>query len=658
MAKEKAYKADNLVALEGLEAVRLRPGMYIGTTGSKGFHHLLWEIVDNAIDEASNNYADTVEVTINSDGSVSVYDNGRGIPVDKNKKLNMNGVEVVFTKLHAGGKFDNNEYKFSGGLHGVGSAVVNALSRWCTVEVFRDKKHYKEEFHSIEEDGHIKSGIIKKELEVVGVTKLRGTKITFLPDDRMFVKEKFDFDTVNNRLEELAYLNKGLTIKFTDKRRVDEEGVPFSVTYRFSGGISDYIRHLTEPKTLIEDRNKVVYLEKELDTFALEVAIQYTEYTAGEQIYSYVNNIPTGEGGTHETGLRTALTKCLGDYAKDRKLVKDKDAALTGEDLRAGLIAVLSIKMQNVQFEGQTKTKLGNPEAKTMVDSIVTQMLSAFLADKKNRTFADAIIKNAQLSAKEREAVKQAKIRQRNLNEKSGAGLIGKFCSCTGKDVKRNELFIVEGDSAGGTTKQARDRRYQAVLPLRGKPLNAEKTNINALYKNEEFLSLINALGADCGPSFKIENLKFDKVIILADADVDGYHIRSLLLTFFYRYMRKLISDGHVYIGMPPLYQVSKKDDKRYAYDDNELDKVVAEFKTGYKIQRYKGLGEMDADQLRETTLDPKDRTLMRVTLDDAAQAEYVVSVLMGEDVKSRRQFIYNHANFNKDDEFADKYGG
>lgn len=651
----KSYTADDLKALEGLAAVRKRPGMYIGTTGSKGFHHLLWEIVDNAIDEASNNYADTVEVTLHEDNSASVYDNGRGIPVDMNSTLKMNGVEIVFTKLHAGGKFDNNEYKFSGGLHGVGGAVVNALSRWLTVEVFRGKKHYIEEFNSEGEGDDIKSGKVKTPLKVLGQTKLRGSKITFLPDDRVFGGVKFDFDTVNNRLEELAYLNKGLTVKFTDERKTDEDGNPYSVTYLFNGGISDYIVHLNEPKNLISD--KVIYLEKELDNFALELAIQYTDYTAEELIYSYVNNIPTGEGGTHETGLKIALTKCFNEYARAKKLVKDKDANLTGDDYRAGLIAVLSIKMQNVQFEGQTKTKLGNPEAKTQVESIVNQTLSEFLSANKNKAFADAIVKNAVLSAKEREAVKQAKIRQRNLNEKSGAGLIGKFCSCTGKDVTKNELFIVEGDSAGGTTKQARDRRFQAVLPLRGKPLNAEKTNINALYKNEEFLSLINALGADCGPGFNVQNLKFDKVIILADADVDGYHIRSLLLTFFYRYMKRLITDGHVYIGMPPLYQISKKDDKRYAYDDNELDKIVAEFKIGYKIQRYKGLGEMDADQLRETTLDPQDRTLMRVTLEDAAQAEYVVSVLMGEDVKSRRQFIYNHANFNKDDEFADKYG-
>lgn len=650
------YNAKNLVALEGLDAVRLRPGMYIGTTGSKGMHHLLWEIVDNAIDEASNGYADAVEVTIHADNSISVYDNGRGIPVDVHPKLKITGVEMVFTRLHAGGKFDNAEYKFSGGLHGVGASVVNALSEWLTVDVYRNKRHYRQEFHSPEvSKGKIKSGIPKTPLQELESTKLRGSKITFLPDKRVFGRELYDFSTISERLKELAYLNRGIAITLIDERIVSEEGEVLKETYMYKGGIEDFLKHLNGAKTLLSP--KMIYLSGEADNFMLELAIQYTDYTASEVISSFVNNIPTPEGGTHETGLKSALTRCFNDYARDRKLLKEKDQNLLGDDFRAGMTAILSIKMQNIQFEGQTKTKLGNPEVKPIVEGIVVEELTKFLSQPKNKDIAEIIVKNAINSAKEREAVRQAKARQKSLNDKSGAVLIGKFAACSGRKPEENELFIVEGDSAGGSAKQGRDRRFQAILPLRGKIINSEKCNINKLFENEEIKTIINALGADCDPDFKIDNLKFHKVIILADADVDGYHIRSLLLTFFYRYMRPLLTHGHVYVGMPPLYKVSKKDDVRYAYDDGELDKIVEEMKSGYKIQRYKGLGEMNPDQLKETTLDPKRRTLMRVTLEDAAQAELMVSTLMGENAAARKEYIFANANFNKRDEFAEKYG-
>ena len=628
------YGADQIQILEGLEAVRKRPGMYIGSTSSRGLHHLVYEIVDNAVDEALAGFCKKIEVMINPDNSITVTDDGRGIPVGINHKAGIPAVEVVFTILHAGGKFGGGGYKVSGGLHGVGASVVNALSEWLEVQICREGKVYKQRY----ERGHV-----MYPLKEIGSCPLEqtGTRVDFLPDKEIFEDTVFDFETLKVRFREMAFLTRGLFISLTDLR----EEKPVKRDFHYEGGIKEFVSYLNRSKTpLYED---IIYCEGEKNGVQVEVAMQHNDsYT--ENSYGFVNNITTPEGGTHVVGFRNALTKIFNEYGRKNKLLKDSDQNLSGEDIREGLTAIISVKIEEPQFEGQTKQKLGNSEARTAVDNIVSTQLELFL--EQNPVVAKTIIEKSVLSQRAREAARKARDLTRRKSALDGMSLPGKLADCTNKDPKKCEIYLVEGDSAGGSAKTARSRDTQAILPLRGKILNVEKARLDRIYGNEEIKAMITAFGTGIHDDFDITKLRYDKIIIMTDADVDGAHIDTLMLTFLYRFMPELIRQGHVYLAQPPLYKIEKNRKVWYAYSDEELNQILTEIGRdgNNKIQRYKGLGEMDADQLWETTMDPERRILKRVTIDDtdSSEIDLTFTTLMGDKVEPRREFIEENAKY------------
>ncbi|AIZ62172.1 DNA topoisomerase (ATP-hydrolyzing) subunit B [Bacillus safensis] len=628
-----SYDENQIQVLEGLEAVRKRPGMYIGSTNAKGLHHLVWEIVDNSIDEALAGYCTDITVQIEKDNSITVKDNGRGIPVGIHEKMGRPAVEVIMTVLHAGGKFDGSGYKVSGGLHGVGASVVNALSTTLDVTVYRDGKIHYQQF---------KRGVPVGDLEVIGETDVTGTTTHFVPDPEIFNETiEFDYDTLANRVRELAFLTKGVNIIIEDLR----EGKERRNEYCYEGGIKSYVEHLNRSKEVVHE--EPVYIEGEKDGITVEVALQYNDsYTSN--IYSFANNINTYEGGTHEAGFKTGLTRVINDYARKNGVFKDGDANLSGEDVREGLTAIISIKHPDPQFEGQTKTKLGNSEARTITDSLFSEALEKFLLE--NPDSAKKIVEKGLMAARARMAAKKARELTRRKSALEVSSLPGKLADCSSKDPSISELYIVEGDSAGGSAKQGRDRHFQAILPLRGKILNVEKARLDKILSNNEVRSMITALGTGIGEDFTLEKARYHKIVIMTDADVDGAHIRTLLLTFFYRYMREIIENGYVYIAQPPLYKVQQGKRVEYVYNDKQLDELLKSLPQTPKpgLQRYKGLGEMNAAQLWETTMDPDARTLLQVTLEDAIDADETFEMLMGDKVEPRRNFIEENAQYVK----------
>lgn len=630
--QEESYDANQIQVLEGLEAVRKRPGMYIGSTSAKGLHHLVWEIVDNSIDEALAGYCSEINVCIEKDNSITVIDNGRGIPVDIQEKMGRPAVEVIMTVLHAGGKFGGGGYKVSGGLHGVGASVVNALS--TELEVF------------VHRDGHIhyikfERGVTIGDLKIIGETDHTGSTIHFKPDPEIFTETlEYDFDTLANRIRELAFLNRGLKITIEDKRENGKK-----LEYMYEGGIKSYVEHLNRSKEVLHE--EPIYIEGERDGINVEVSIQYNDgYTSN--IYSFANNINTYEGGTHEVGFKTALTRVINDYARRSGIFKENDANLSGEDVREGITAIISIKHPDPQFEGQTKTKLGNSEARAITDTVFSEALDKFLLE--NPTVAKKIVEKGLMAARARLAAKKARELTRRKSALEVSSLPGKLADCSSKDASISELYIVEGDSAGGSAKQGRDRHFQAILPLRGKILNVEKARLDRILSNNEVRAMITAAGTGIGDDFDISKARYHKIVIMTDADVDGAHIRTLLLTFFYRYMRQIIEAGYIYIAQPPLYKIQQGKRIEYAYNESQLEEVMGSLPSNPKpnVQRYKGLGEMNPGQLWETTMNPETRTLLQVNLEDAIEADETFEILMGDKVEPRRQFIEENALYVK----------